>query len=309
MLCKSFSPAHELDFVGSLISSPFDQVLNGVKEMLKLIKWIGIGSVAVAATGFFLFGGQTLSYISTAADSIREGIKEEIPVEYELKRASKLIQAIDPQIRGAKLQVAKAEVSLENTKKDIDRLARSMARSKDKLRAVSASLNGDGVVSYELSSYRRQRVEIDLQRTFEAHKNNEVILRSKRALVARQERSVATASTRLDAIRAEKSRLVDMIASLKTQKMQLDAMAASSVNIQLDDSALGQAKDVLSEIKNRLDVAQKLMEADIFFGPQTEEEATVNANVALEVQKYLTGESQPNTLLEVAADEPVYESR
>ncbi len=277
--------------------------------MLKLIKWIGIGSVAVAATGFFLFGGQTLSYVTTAADSIREGIKEEIPIEYELKRASKLIQAIDPQIRSAKLQVAKAEVSLENTRKDIERLERSVTRSERKLRTVSASLNGEGAGVYELSSYKRQRVEIDLQRTFDAHKNNAVILRSKRALVARQEQSVATASVRLDAIRAEKSRLVDMIASLKTQKMQLDAMAASSVNIHLDDSALGQAKDVLSEIQNRLDVAQKLMEADIFFGPQTEESMITDTNVAFEVQKYLNDDGQPVELLEAPVEEPIYETR
>ena len=172
---------------------------------------------------------------------------------------------------------------------------------RDKLQNVSAGL-GAGDSDIKLAGYHRVRVEMDLERTFESYRNNVAMLKGKRALIDRQSHAVAAARTHLDAVRSEKARLQDMIAALKTQKRQLDALAASSTHISLDDTALGQAREVLNEVKNRLDIAQKMLEDDIFFeGPVAAYKS--NRDIVGEIAKYFadTGETEGVTVEVVEA--------
>ena len=230
----------------------------------KLIKWTAIGAIGASAAGFFLFGDHAFSYLSTAASSIREGVNDKIPIEFELKRAEALIREIDPQIHEGKRQVAQAEVELENLEREVERLEEAVERGSHKLRAVTAKF-GDGVTMAQLASTSKYRVELDLERTFDTYRNNTALLDGKRALIERQAKAVAAARSHLDAVRSEKANLEDMIATLKTQKKQVDALAASSRNFEFDDTALGQAKDVLASVRKRLDVQQRLIEDEIYF--------------------------------------------
>ena len=75
---------------------------------------------------------------------------------------------------------------------------------------------------------------------------------------------------------------------LKTQKRQLDALAASSRTIQLDDTALGRAREVLDEVKNRLDVAQRMLEDELFFEP--EGAGGPRRDIVSEVRRFLSDE-------------------
>jgi predicted nuclease with TOPRIM domain len=136
-------------------------------------------------------------------------------------------------------------------------------------------------------------VALNLKRSFEAFKNERELLATKHKLRDRQRAAADAARARLDAVRAEKARLEDMVASLRVQKAQVDAMAAASPNVQLDDSALGEAKQVLAEIKNRLDVTQKMLEDDMVFaaGPS---EPPVQADLVLaEIQEFMAGNTNP----------------
>lgn len=233
----------------------------------RMIKWTLIGALGAGATGVFLFGDSAGSYLHTAAKSIRDGVGDQIPIEFELKRAESLIEEIEPQIEDGKRQVARAEVELAALEDDVERLSRSVQRGEAKLRTVSkaASTDGGGVAVAQLASLDGYRVELDLERTFDTYKNNRALLEGKRALIQRQAKAVTAARLHLDTVRAEKARVEDTIATLKTQKQQLDALAASATDIELDDTALGRAKDVLATIKKRLDVRQRLIEDDLAF--------------------------------------------
>lgn len=237
--------------------------------MFKFAKWTLIGALCLGAAGYFFFGRDVVSYVSTMATSVKDSVRGEIPIEFELKRAETLIQNIAPQIDQCKLDVARAEVRLEALVGDIERLERDVARAEQKLKTGADRLAGwNGEAQFELAggqNVSRERLEIDLERTFETFKTNQGMLRSKRALVERETAAVAAARNKLDAVRAEEARLKDLIGQLKTQKAQVEAMRASSKNFSLDDSALGEAKQVLATVKERLDVAQRMLEDDLFF--------------------------------------------
>lgn len=274
----------------------------------RLIKWTLIGGVGAAASGLFLFGDHAFSYLNTAADSIREEVSDQIPLEFELRRADALIREIEPQITEGKRQVAQAEVELSNLETEVARLENAVERGESKLRTVTAKYQGKGnqadavrTAGFTPVKYAGYRVELDLERTFEVYKNNMALLEGKRALIERQAKAVTAARLHLDAVRSEKAKLVDLIATLKTQKKQLDALAASSRQFELDDSALGRAKEVLAHVKKRLDVQQRLIEDDIYFesgGTHSDEGRTANRDIVGEIREFF-GDSAETAVLTV----------
>lgn len=274
--------------------------------MLKLVKWTLIGALGFSAAGYFLLGENALSYVSTMASSVKESVRGEIPIEFELKRAEKLIQDIGPQIQRCKKDVARAEVRLEGLVEDVDRLGRDVARAEGKLKSGEEQLSSwQGEARYELAgghAVTRERMEIELERTFETFKTNQQMLKSKQALIERETAAVAAARATLDAVRSEEARLQDLIGQMKTQKAQVEAMKASSRNFALDDSALGEAKSVLATVKERLDVAQKMLEDDLFFegGPTAR---APQRNIGKEIRQYFAsgGDSADTEILSETA--------
>ena len=163
--------------------------------MLKLLKWAVIGTISVGAVGYFLFGEHLGSYFHTATNSVREGVRGKIPVEFEIKRAEKLVQAIDPEIKECKRDLARAEVELEHLMGEVDRLENKVARQQSKLKNGASTLATATTASYEVGgrTYSRRRIEMDLERTFEAYKTNKALLKGKKMLIERQSRAVDAA--------------------------------------------------------------------------------------------------------------------
>lgn len=234
--------------------------------MFRPIKWLFLSALVVGGAGFVLFGTDLGSYLGTVASSVKESVEGRIPVEFELKRAEKLIDEIAPQIEQCKRDTARAEVELEELQESVLHLEKVVAGEEKKLASGARLLSSDGGdVEYRLTSdfYARRRVEIELERTLDSYKNNRAILKTKRALIERQMEAVAAAKQRLAAVRAEKESLEDQVRALKTQQKWIEAMAASSTRFDLDDSALSQAKEALAKVRKRLDVAQRMLENDM----------------------------------------------
>ncbi len=256
----------------------------------KLIKWTALGLAGSAAAAFFVFGEHTGSYLGTVASSVRESVRGKIPVDFELKRAERLVSEIEPQIENCRRDVARAEVELADLEQQIEDLGGAVGRDERKLKAGREVLSSSTTVQpvYELAGkrYDRQRVELDLARTLEVHRNNVTILRSKKALRDRQTQAVDAARSRLDAVRSQKSRLEDQIASLKIQKQQLDAMAATSSRFDLDDSALSRAKEVLGRVKKELDIAQRVIEDDLYHAQGITVELPAGLDVVKEIDNF-----------------------
>ncbi len=256
----------------------------------KLIKWTAIGLVVVTGVGYFLFGEHLGSYARTMTNSVRESVRGQIPIEFELKRATRLIEAIEPELNNCKRDVARAEVELEHLKEQVSELETRVQKQETKLKSGCNLLSDATPASYELGgrSYSRRRIELDLERTFEAYKNNKALLKGKKTLIERQAQAVDAARAKLDAVRAEKVRLEHTMATLKAQKRQVDAMAASSRRFDLDDTALSKAKEVLANVKTRLDVAQKMIEDDIFFTDGVQADTTPGRDIVKEITEHLS---------------------
>ncbi|MEM7198689.1 MAG: hypothetical protein AAF628_00370 [Planctomycetota bacterium] len=236
--------------------------------MMKLLKLALIGSLGAGAAGYFFLGDGALTYVSTMARSVKESVRGQIPIEFELKRAESLIRDIRPQMHQCKRDVALADVRLRQLIDEVENLEIQVATAERTLKTGADALGGANVQAlHALASgrYSRERLEVGLERTFDNFKANNALLKSKQALIERRQRELDAARAKVDAVRTEEARLKELIGQLKTQKALVDAMKASSKNVELDDSALGEAKKVLAEVKERLDVAQRMLEDEMSF--------------------------------------------
>jgi hypothetical protein len=136
----------------------------------------------------------------------------------------------------------------------------------------------------------RRRVSADLERTKDSFVNNTAMLKTKRVLIERQGRAVDAAKQRLDAVRTERLALEDQVQALKTQQLQIEALAAHSTRFDLDSTALSQAKEVIATVKKRLDVAQRMLENDIAFHGDPVAADVDERNVLKEIEELFTAE-------------------
>lgn len=260
--------------------------------MIKILKHLAIASLSV--------GGLALlfpSYLTTAVGYAGAAVKQAVPIEFEIERAGNLISGIGPQVEACKRQVAASEVALEQLESDVAALTEKVELGRNKLandKRMLAPVPSDGEAVpavLVVASNTRDRVAVNLARDLESLKNISSLLASKQLLLERQRKSVTAAHDRLQAVRTEKARLEDLVANLRLQKEQVDALAAQAPNVSIDDSALSKAKEVLNDIKQRLDVSQRMLENDMVFTVNPGEPPLVVDRVVAEVEDFLAGAS------------------
>ncbi|MFO1078706.1 MAG: hypothetical protein U1E73_13360 [Planctomycetota bacterium] len=269
----------------------------------KTFKWMLLTGAVLGGAGFLLLGTAFPSYVGTMASSVRESVAGQIPLDLEIKRAESLIQQIDPQIRECEHGLANSEVELDHLQESIQGMQKVVDVEEKKLKSGVRllSFEGDaGEATLAADFGARRRVQADLLRTTDSYVNNVAILKTKRALVERQTKAVDAAKSKLMSVRAEREALRDQLVALKTQKKQVEAMNASSGRFDLDSTALSQAKEVIANVKKRLDVAQRLIENDMLFqGEDPNAVAADQRNAVKEIQDLFAANAAAPVAIEV----------
>ena len=253
----------------------------------KTFKLVLLSGAVLGGAGFLFLGTDFPGYAKTMFSSVRESVAGQIPIDVQLKRAEDLIRQIDPQIDTCKRDLARAEVDLEELQDSVKHLEKVTGAQERKLKVGAKLLRDDEVEGVHLAADfgARRRVHADLARTKDSYVNNLAMLKAKRGLIDRQASAVGAAKERLSAVRHEREALVDQVSALKTQKMQVEALAAHSHRFDLDSTALSQAKEVIAKVRKRLDVAQKMLENDMVFTGDPLEIAVEQRDVVAEIDQ------------------------
>ena len=113
-------------------------------------------------------------------------------------------------------------------------------------------------------------------------KEADVVLAGKQRLLDSRQKALAAATAALDRTRSEKSLLESQVAALEGQYRLLEASSVGS-SIQVDDSKLAQTERLITDIKKKLDTAQRVlayegkMEQPIQVDPVSEQEVMTEA--------------------------------
>ena len=225
----------------------------------KVVKRSIIGLVVLGAAGGFLLGGDMLSYVSSTGNAIQDGFKDAIPVEFELRRATDLLDDILPEMYSNKEKIVREEIEIIALQEDIDDSEVSLIAEKTRIDKLRNTLSSE-FASYQFGRHKYTRTELvdDLNRRFEQYKTAKWSLDFKKDLVTKKQKSLSAARKRLDAIRSQKKDLEFQIEGLESRYRLIQASAIGS-GIELDDSKLAQTEKLLGEIKKRLDFNERML--------------------------------------------------
>ncbi len=224
-------------------------------------KGLMVLSLAVIA-GTFVFGREAVSYLRAGCQNVRNAVKAEVPIEFEMERARTLIEQLVPDIRQCMHVVAEQQVDIEHLQTTLAQKESDIAKQKDAILALRNDLGtGKTAYVYARHSYTSTDVKRDLAMRFERFKAAEEILAADRKILAAREMTLV----------ANRNKLENMMQSKKDLEVKLEQLqarvhtvkAAETVSqLAIDDSNLSHARKLITELNKQLDVKQKMLDVE-----------------------------------------------
>jgi len=268
--------------------------------VFKWTKRIVITGLVVGLIGGVCFGTGFPSYLRSSKNMLKTAVKDSIPVEFEIQRARDLLEDLIPEMHANLRIVAAEEVEVANLEKEIERQRGSVAGESRKLKNLRTTLN-TRLASYQLGGRRYERTELveDLSRRFEHLRTAEMLLEGKKDLLRNRQRSLDAALGKLEKTRLSRIELQSQIEALEGQFRLVEAQSAGS-EFRIDDTKLAQTEKVISELKKRLAVAQRVLAREAQFIELIPMDIPNEASVVERVDAYFAKKEPASAALLVA---------
>jgi peptidoglycan hydrolase CwlO-like protein len=240
--------------------------------------------LALAAVVFF--GRDAASYVWTSAGRVKESVQNSVPIEFEIDRARRMVDNLVPDIRRNMHVIAKEEVEVERLKKEIADSEQRLQKDRgDLVRLRTDVKEGKSIYHYAGRQYLPDAVKADLARRFERYKTNDATLASLRDIHQARLLSLDAAQQKLEGMLAAKRQLEVDLENLEA-RLKMVEVAQTTSDYQFDDSRLARVKDVVGDIRTRLNVAEKLVDTDGRFQGEIPLEEPAPENIADQIADY-----------------------
>lgn len=242
-----------------------------------LFKKMVLGAVGLAAVGAFVFGRDAVSYVRTGANSVRQAVKAEVPLEFEITRARNMVERLVPDIRQCMHVVAEQQVDIEHLTADVDRKTGEMARQKEAMFALRSELaTGKTIHVVSGKKYASDEIKRDLATRFERFKAAEEILTADRKILKAREATLTANQDKLEGMLQAKKDLEVQLEQLQARLQTLRAAETVS-QLSIDDSNLSHARKLISELNKQIDVKERILDAEGKFNGLIEVESITPA--------------------------------
>jgi hypothetical protein len=224
---------------------------------------VTLGVVGLLAA--LLLGRDCASYVTTSAERVKESVRGGVPIEFEIDRARKMVAQLLPDIRRNMHVIAKEEVEIERLQKEIDDRQEHLARDRTELMTLREDLSrGGSVYHYAGRKFTPDEVKADLARRFERYKTCDATMASLQEIQQARLRSLDAAREKLAGMMAAKRQLEVDVENLEA-RLKMVEVAQTTSDYHFDDSRLARVRQLVSDIRTRLGVAEKLANADVEF--------------------------------------------
>ncbi|HVT30111.1 MAG TPA: hypothetical protein VHE81_19010 [Lacipirellulaceae bacterium] len=227
-----------------------------VKKAILVVLGLGL-------TTAVLFGRNAASYVSTTYHRLTDSVEEAVPIDFQIDRAKQMVRDLDPEIRRSMHVIAKEEVALEQLNQQISGSQEKADKDKQDILRLQTDL-GQNKNSYHYASrtYTCNEVKQDLARRFNRFKVADDTLASMKQMRDAREKNLDAARQKLSAMINARRKLEVDVQNLEAKRKLVEVAQASSDYV-FDDSQLARCKDLINDIRARLDVAAKLANADV----------------------------------------------
>jgi uncharacterized coiled-coil protein SlyX len=220
-------------------------------------------ATGLGLTTVVLFGRDAASYVSTTYHRLTSSVQESVPVDFQIDRAKQMVRDLDPEIRRSMHVIAKEEVAIEELNKQIGANQEKADKDKTDILHLQSDLGQNKkVYQYASRTYSSDEVKQDLARRFSRFKVADDTLGSMKQMRDARQKNLDAAQQKLAAMINARRKLEVDVQNLEAKKKLVEVAQASSEYI-FDDSQLARAKELITDIRTRLDVAAKLANADV----------------------------------------------
>jgi uncharacterized coiled-coil protein SlyX len=261
-----------------------------------------VGAAVLVLLGL-LFGREGFSHVKTSLGWVRQSVRESVPVEFELSRARQMIKDLDPEIHRNMHLIAKEEVEVKHLKDQLADAEVQIVKNRSDIERLTSDLKrGDSTFVYCGKNYTSKQVETDLARRFEQYKVKEATLTKLNQIVAARELGLEAGREKLKAMHAAKGQLEVDVANMEA-RLEMVKVAQSTSEFNFDDSQLARTKDLVRDIGARIDVAEKLVNAETTYPGQINlDEEEDASNITDQITAYFEASQKADETVAVKLD-------
>jgi chromosome segregation ATPase len=253
---------------------------------MDMIKKAILGGGVALLLGLLFFGRNAVSYVTTSTGYLKDSVKDSVPIEFEIERARRMIHDLVPEIRKNMHVIAKEEVEVERLARQIADAESNLAQDKSEVLRLKSDLDtGSRHFAYAGRTYSAQQVKVDLASRFDRYKTAEATLASLQEIHEARQRSLDAARQKLEGMLASKRQLQVEVENLEA-RLQMVAAAQTTSDYNFDDSKLGRVKELIGDLRTRLDVAERMVNAEGYFHDEIPLDQTPPENIVEQVTEY-----------------------
>ena len=254
------------------------------------------GTAILVGLGALVFGRDVFSYARTCGSSVRDAVKSEVPIDFEVERARKMIETLVPDIRHSMHIIAEQQVDIEHLTAEMDRKSEELGSQKRAILALREDLtSGNSTFRYASRTYTADDVKRDLATRFERFKVAEETFQRHDQILRAREKALAANQKKLEGMLVSKQDLEVQIEQLEARMKALQAAETVST-LELDHSQLARAKKLIRELNKQLDVKERVLDAEGKFTGlipvESKAGAESSADIALRIDEYFGSETE-----------------
>jgi hypothetical protein len=249
-----------------------------------------------ALLGLIFVGRNAYSYIRTSAGYVSDAVQEAVPIEFQIDRARGMVQDLVPEVRNNMHIIAKEEVEVQRLDEQIGQCQSQLAKDKDQLLRLKNDVStGKPQFVYAGRTYSADEVRTDLANRFDRYKTTEATVVSLTGVRNARQKSLEAARQKLEGMLAAKRRLQVEVENLEA-RLQMIAAAKTTSDYQFDESRLGRVKELVSSLRTRLDVAEKLVHAEVSYHDEIPVDKATPDNIVEQVTEHFAPKTAEATI-------------
>ena len=251
-----------------------------------MIKKLVIAVGLVVVLGLLCFGRDAVSYFRTSLGWMKDSVKSSVPVQFEIERARHMIKDLEPEVRKNVQVIAKEEVEVEKLQKQIADTEARLAREKEEILKLTADAkSGKESFAYGGRTYTPEQVRSDLAARFGRFTTTEATVNSWKDTLKARQRSLEAAQKKLKGTLDARRQLFVEVENLQA-RLQMVAAAQTTSNYNFDDSHLSRVKELVGDLRTRLDVEERLVNSEGYYAAEIPVSEPSTANILDEISQH-----------------------
>jgi chromosome segregation ATPase len=220
-----------------------------------------LGAALTLGLGALAFGTDLFTFGKTAFTEARTGLRDAVPVSFEIKAARQKLTELDPAVAAAKRVVAEQQIAVERLQGDLARRSAALEEQAREMAFLRNAIGSDREIRHVGRVIREGDMKRDLAARLTAYETAKTTLGHREALLDAQQRTLAANERKLDAMLTARGQLEVQIEQLEAKHQMVQARETIA-GVEIDDTALSDTRDLIQRIDDELSVRERMLDED-----------------------------------------------